>query len=214
MTLASHLLFNFQDAAGLVCQERPVEYQRDRRHPSIVRVKDHKGLINLKPGETMLAAGGGGGSSSPVRRAACPHLRALPDRNWLERGGRYRIAFDSTESFKDGDIEASEGFTSNHAPSFWQRAAMFAALPLRRELLEPWFRVVAQTGGKGGEETALDPEFTDKVRINKEIKATRDGELFLFVNDAVIRHSGFNGYFYKFFYDNNKGSAPGDHRTP
>ena len=84
---------------------------------------------------------------------------------------------------------------------------MFAALPLRRELLEPWFRVVAQTGGKGGEETPLDPEFTDKVRINKEIKATRDGELFLFVNDAVIGIPGFNGYFYKVFYDNNKGSA-------
>ena len=209
VTLASHLLFNFQDAAGLVCQERPVEYQRDPRHPSIVTVKDYKGLINLKPGETMLAAGGG--SSSVPGPAALPvFLTSQLCQStgvWLERDGRYRIAFDSTESFKDDDIEASEGFTSNHAPSFRQRAAMFAALPLRRELLEPWFRVVAQTGGKGGEETALDPEFTDKVRINKEIKATRDGELFLFVNDAVIGIPGFNGYFYKFFYDNNKGSA-------
>jgi uncharacterized protein (DUF2235 family) len=210
VTLASHLLFNFQDAAGLVCQERPVEYQRDPRHPNIVTVKDYKRLIHLKPGETMLAAGGG--SSSEPDPAALPVFRTSElcqsTGVWLERDGRYRIAFDSTDSFKDKDIEASEGFTSNRAPTFGQRAAMFAALPLRREILEPWFRVVAQTGGKGGEETPLDPEFTDnKVRINKEIKATRDGELFLFVNDAVIGIPGFNGYFYKFFYDNNKGSA-------
>jgi hypothetical protein len=210
VTLASHLLFNFQDAAGLVCRERPVEYQRDPRHPNIVTVKNYKGLINLKPGETMMAAGGE--SSSEPDPAALPVFRTSElcqsTGVWLERVGRYRIAFDSTDSFKDKDIEASEGFTSNRAPTFGQRAAMFAALPLRREILEPWFRVVAQTGGKGGEETPLDPEFTDnKVRINKEIKATRDGELFLFVNDAVIGIPGFNGYFYKFFYDNNQGSA-------
>jgi uncharacterized protein (DUF2235 family) len=210
VTLASHLLFNFQDAAGLVCRERPVEYQPDPRHQNIVTVKDYKGLINLKPGETMLAAGGG--SSSEPDPAALPVFRTSElcqsTGVWLERDGRYRIAFDSTDSFKDKDIEASEGFTSNRAPTLGQRAAMFAALPLRREILEPWFRVVAQTGGKGGEETPLDPEFTDnKVRINKEIKATRDGELFLFVNDAVIGIPSFNGYFYKFFYDNNQGSA-------
>jgi hypothetical protein len=53
----------------------------------------------------------------------------------------------------------------------------------------------------------LDPDLTDKVLINEPIRATRDGELFLFVNDAVIGIPGFNGYFYKWFYGNNKGSA-------
>ena len=84
---------------------------------------------------------------------------------------------------------------------------MLAVAPLRRELFKPWFRVVARTGGKGGEETFIEPDFTDQVLINAPITATRDGELFLFVNDAVIGIPGFNGYFYKFFYDNNKGSA-------
>jgi hypothetical protein len=47
VTFASHLLFNVQDAAGWVCQERQVEYQRDARHPNRVSVKDYKGLVNL-----------------------------------------------------------------------------------------------------------------------------------------------------------------------
>jgi hypothetical protein len=41
--------------------------------------------------------------------------------------------------------------------------------------------------------------------------ATRDGELFLFVNEAVIGIPGFKQYFYKFFYHNNKGSTRVDH---
>jgi hypothetical protein len=74
-------------------------------------------------------------------------------------------------------------------------------------LIRPWFRVVARIGGKGGEETFLDPDFTDNFLIDEEITATRDGELFLFVNDAVIGIPGFDGYFYKLFYGNNSGSA-------
>ena len=195
-TLASHLLFNFQDAAGLVCRERPIEDQHDPKHPNIITVKDYKGLINLKPGEAS--------SDSVFDTSELCQSTGV----WLERDGRYRIAFDTTDSFKDKNIEASEGFTSNRAPTFHQRAAMFAALPLRRELLEPWFRVMAQTGGKGGEVAPLDPEIIDKkVRISRVITAKRNGELFLFVNDAVIGIPGFDGYLYKFFYNNNKGAA-------
>jgi hypothetical protein len=70
-------------------------------------------------------------------------------------------------------------------------------------LIRPWFRVVARIGGQGGEESFLDPDFTDGFLINEPITATRDGELFLF----VIGIPGFGDYFYKLFYINNDGTA-------
>jgi hypothetical protein len=85
---------------------------------------------------------------------------------------------------------------------------MISAVPLRRELIRPWFTVVARIGGKGGEESFLDPDLNDKHWIDKrgigaEITAKREGELFLFVNDAVIGIPGLYDHFYK----NNRGST-------
>jgi hypothetical protein len=57
LTFASHLLFNLQDAAGLVCREKPVEYERGPLNPNRVTVSDYKGLNNLARGETLLASG-------------------------------------------------------------------------------------------------------------------------------------------------------------
>ena len=105
---------------------------------------------------------------------------------YLERGARYLITFESTTSFRDGGIKAEKGFYSSEPDNPLQAAAMFAAIPLRRELMQPWFRIVARYGGQGGEETFLVPDPSDKYLINELIRATRDGELFLFVNDAVI----------------------------
>jgi len=79
---------------------------------------------------------------------------------------------------------------------------MVTVLPLRRELIRPWFRVVAHTGGAGGEESFLDPDPKDKS-IEEVLKATRDGELFLFVNDAVLAIPGL----FDAFYRDNVGSA-------
>ena len=210
LTFASHILFNIQDAAGWVCQERLVEYQHDARHPNRITVKDYKGLVNLNRGETMLADGKAStGAVADTNTLPVFHTSELCQSTgvWLESGGKYLIKFDSTDDFKDGDIDASEGFYSTSPRSWLQSATMLAAVPLRRELFKPWFRVVARTGGKGGEESFIDPDFTDRFLINAPITATRDGELFLFVNDAVIGIPGFSDYFYKFFYRNNEGSA-------
>jgi hypothetical protein len=117
---------------------------------------------------------------------------------WLERNGRYLIRFESTDTFKDGNFDASEGFFSENAGLIWM-----VAVPLRRELARPWFRIVARIGGRGGEEYFLDPDVSNQFLIDEIITATRDGELFLFVNDAVIGLPDLYGYFYK----SNKGST-------
>ena len=80
--------------------------------------------------------------------------------------------------------------------------AMVLALPMRRELIRPWFRMVARTGSVGGEESFLDPDPKDHS-IDEVMRATRDEELFLFVNDAVLGVPGLEGV----FYPNNVGSA-------
>ncbi len=73
---------------------------------------------------------------------------------------------------------------------------------MRRELIRSWFRIVARTGGVGGEESFLDPNLKDHS-IGEDLRATRDGELFLFVNDATLGIPGLEGVFYW----NNVGSA-------
>ena len=212
LALTSHVLFNIQDDLGWVCQERPVTYEHDPKHPNRIKVSDYKGLVNLQSGETILMSG-----RTAAGKLQAADLSSRPEFKtselcqsmgvWVERNGRYLIKFDSTEDFKDAEIEASEGFYSLEAPSFMQKALLAAGLPLRRELIRPWFRVVARIGGKGGEEIFLDPDLTDKFLIDETITATRDGELFLFVNDAVIGIPGFDSYFHKWFYDNNRGST-------
>jgi len=81
---------------------------------------------------------------------------------------------------------------------------LFTGVPLRRELIRPWYRVVARIGVTGGEENFLDPDSGGaRFAISEKFKATRDGELFLFVNDATI---GIPGW-YDVFYKNNRGST-------
>jgi uncharacterized protein (DUF2235 family) len=122
----------------------------------------------------------------------------------LEEGGRYLITIKAREpQWFDRTIPATPaGFYSLDAPSMWQKIAMVMALPMRRELIRPWFRIVARTGSVGGEESFLDPDPKDHS-FEEVIRATRDGELFLFVNDVVIGLPGLAGTFYA----NNHGSA-------
>ena len=74
---------------------------------------------------------------------------------------------------------------------------MFRFLPLRRELLEDWYRIVLRYGRVGGEETTFEPDPTDPL-IQDNIKPTRTGELFIFVNDAVIGIPGLYGFLYSY----------------
>lgn len=75
-------------------------------------------------------------------------------------------------------------------------------MPLRRELAQDWFRIVLRYGRVGGEEVFLDPD-PDDYKIQATIKPTRKGELFIFVNEAVIGIPGL----YNLFYRNNFGRA-------
>ena len=77
---------------------------------------------------------------------------------------------------------------------------------------EPWFAPIAHVGKKGNEEFALRPcvnrrlagiAATNSNVLVAEFTTQHDGELFLFVNDAVLAVPGQAGYFYR----NNHGKA-------
>jgi hypothetical protein len=174
LTFTSHFAFNFFDAAGYVCAESS--------NPS--------SLVSLQPGKYA--------DIEFKTSALCQSTKVRVVQN-----ARYVIKFDSTDSFRDGEIDAARSFASSDLPDWTSRTIMTLATPLRREWLRPWFRVVARYGGSGSEESFLDPDFTDRYWIDSPIVPTRDGELFLFVNDAVIGIPGLFGVFYR----NNQGST-------
>jgi uncharacterized protein (DUF2235 family) len=176
LAFMSHGVFNIQDYAGMVC-------------------KDVANPRQMAPGETITIKGG----DIFDAKSLCQNLNVN-----VEQYGKYRIKVTFTEPFRDGGIaiDASRGFYVGDVPTLWQQAIMLAALPLRRELIRPWFRMVARIGETGGEETFLDPDPNDGS-IVEVVSATRNGQLFLFVNDAVLPIPSL----YDFFYRNNVGTA-------
>ena len=78
----------------------------------------------------------------------------------------------------------------------WDARAVYFGLPFRRRLAEPWFRPIARIGSRGNDEYVLPGPVS-------QIRARTSGELFLFVNDAVIEVPGLRGLFYR----NNAGTA-------
>jgi uncharacterized protein (DUF2235 family) len=81
------------------------------------------------------------------------------------------------------------------------------ATPLKRWWREPWFAPIAHVGVKGYEEFALrpcsGPGADNKNLLVAEFRTVHDGELFLFLNDAVLALPGKQ----RMFYANNQGTA-------
>ncbi|QWG13415.1 DUF2235 domain-containing protein [Bradyrhizobium sediminis] len=118
-------------------------------------------------------------------------------------GAKYHVEIKATSPWRDGGIPSElGGFYTTDAPAWHQRVALMLGGPLRRELTRPWFRLVLRYGATGGEEVFLDPDPEDGT-IEEVIRPTRKGELFVFVNDAVIGIPGLCDFFYR----NNEGAA-------
>ena len=90
----------------------------------------------------------------------------------------------------DGIAVAPRGMSSLSVG--WHKLAM---LPLRRKLARPWFVVIARVNNHGDEEYPL-------TTGTNEITPTRDGELYFYVNEAVVGMLGYGRY-----YSDNKGTA-------
>lgn len=125
----------------------------------------------------------------------------------LEKNTRYRVTVDASKSnWFDRTIPADpHGIQED---SFVHAVAT----PLKRWIQAPWFAPIAHVGKKGNDEFALKPctiqtpagpQADDRKVLVAEFTTRSDGELYLFVNDAVLAFPGIADYFYR----NNRGTA-------
>lgn len=187
--LVSHVAFDIADASGAFCRERP-----------------RGQLISLESAPTRETKVQGFAASS----------MCWPTGIELVEGRRYRITITQAHAWRDRSHAVDlSGFEIGELPDFGARLRLFAGLPLRRVLNRPWFRPLARVGAVGADEYPLDPDTRPIVSVRAaaspdmpdelvaEIKARRTGELFLYVNDAIIGLPGGASV----FYDNNGGQA-------
>lgn len=176
--IISHISFDVWDVAGQTC----VDHDKDPNVPVATALQvDESRVIDFKTSDLCKPTG--------VLLAA--------------NGARYYVRVDPVEHWHNGMMPLpAGGFSSKEPPAWYQRIWLTALLPLRRELFEDWFRIVLRYGRIGGEETTFEPDPTDPL-IQDNIKPTREGELFVFVNDAVIGIPGVYDALYRY----NRGSG-------
>lgn len=188
LTFSNHLLFNVADSAGAFC------------HGDETKAK----AVNLGIDQS-------GAAFETTTFCAATELKV--------RGGfRYLITIEVTDSWVDNMIPTSPlGFrTANQ--SWLTKPILYLAVPLRRIIFRPWNRLIARVGETGVDEYFLDPvrrsvatkdpqtKAVVRTRTNvftDEFTANRDGEVFLYVNDAALTLP----WLYDWFYRNNKGGA-------
>jgi len=176
LALVNRLLYNVQDVAGLTCTPS-AESKGLARGETIAQPVEFNTSDLCKPTGIHLD---GGGARYLVK------VEPVPSETWYDAG--IKVPFG--------------GFSPTDQPTWNQRILLGLGVPLRRELTKDWFRIVLRYGDVGGEEASLDPDPADSV-IEATIKPTREGELFIFVNDSVLAIPGL----YDLFYRSNKGAA-------
>src|SRR5262249_42719108 len=161
------LAFDIADAAGAFCREG---------NPDKLTVLDKSGATASVNGFTASSMCWGTGIK-------------------LEEGRRYQITIKDPVGWQDRQHAVPvAGFEIGELRTFGPGMRTFSGLPLRRVLTRPWFRPIARIGAVGADEYPLDPNTRPRApgqgapleeELVAEIKARRDGELFLYVNDVV-----------------------------
>ncbi|ANW05137.1 DUF2235 domain-containing protein [Bradyrhizobium icense] len=192
VAFASHYLFNIRDSLGHFCQpaERPITLE--------VCDPDDMKLCKRAPD---------GSFPGTCTSAACRGIDFVafdtadlctPVGVMLERRGQYQFILE-----KDGDwsfLGAPSGPGGMPLRAFlpnWKKdgvtdptaalgrfALLAAAYPLKRTLDRPFGRVILRYGETGNEENFIDGEAANG-RIEEKFRATRDGQLFVYLNQPV-----------------------------
>jgi hypothetical protein len=177
----SHFLFNVVDSAGVFC------------HPT-----DKTKLEKLE------------GSHTHSKEIIFPtNAMCFATGVRVEAGAKYTVRITVAEQWVERGVEPTYpgGFRILQLP-WWKEWRYYATLPLRRVLFRPWFDVIARVGSEGIDEDFLDPRPKSGGAYGVDYEGgtdrlKRSGELFLYVNDAVIALP----WLYDVFYRKNKGTA-------
>src|SRR5437764_3646680 len=99
-------------------------------------------------------------NTEPVSFRFSPNHFCLGSGLILNEGVRYRVTVRRTDPapWRDGGIDTTlGGFHTTELP-LWRRPMFLAALPLKRDLIRPWFRMILRVGTTGTYEDFLDPD--------------------------------------------------------
>jgi len=179
----SFAVFNVADAAGAICKET-----------SLADLIDVTRATRGRIGEKINAG-------RPFEAGEICWRSGL----FLRQGVRYLIRVEQQDEatmpwLYSGYPTDLGGFDIGSRPDWYSRTWLFATVPLRRVWLKPYARIVARIGRVGTDEYSFDPELPRKASIDKyevTFKPRRGGELFLYLNGAVIGLPGLTRTFYK-----------------
>jgi len=120
----------------------------------------------------------------------------------LKKGHRYEITITTKDAWFDRQVPVDVPGMPGEGVTYRLGA------PLKRWWTADWFQPIARIGDVGNVETALEPlDDGDTAQprgvLRARLLAEADGELFLFVNDAVLSVPGLTETFMK----NNSGTA-------
>jgi uncharacterized protein (DUF2235 family) len=156
LALLGHLAFKFFDAAGLYCQESPHDAQ-SYLQPGEMRVKDFE-IDSL----------------------------CYPTGVMVEEGQLYDITIEKLTAWRAGSQHFSlQGFSASDVKQYSTRVLYIVVTPFRRILTQPWLKMMLRVGGVGAYEEFVAPDVRS-VDISERLRFKRSGELFLYVNDAVL----------------------------
>jgi hypothetical protein len=177
--LLGHVVFLFEDAAGMFCSESPTAEELPKGKSIEITFRPNAFCFGTK----VLLQNGVTYKIS---------IRRSPAQPW--RDGPPEEDVDTTLA----------GFRISELP-LHKRIAFIAGWPLKRELVRPWFRVILRFGTVGTYEDYLGPAENKPPgddTLEETFTPRTSGELFVAVNDVALPLWG-----YDVFYRNNEGEA-------
>jgi uncharacterized protein (DUF2235 family) len=121
----------------------------------------------------------------------------------LTKNAKYEVTFEHLQKWKDGEYETTPAGYRIADRTGWHRISSFLLMPMRRDYFRRWYTVIARIGLIGAYEDFLDPSSEGTEYGGETGRLRADGELFLYVNDAVIGLP----WVYGVFYADHQGSA-------
>jgi len=178
LVIISHLSFNFFDAAGVYCKRSRPEAQ-----------------VYLGPGKERVI--------DFQINSFCQPTGVI-----VKEEQSYDITIKQLTPWRNGSQEVRLGGFSVYSDfdRFSTRLKYIIAAPLRRTLSWRWFRIILRVGTVGAYEEFIDTDLESQQQaISKRLRFHRPGELFLYVNDAVLPVP--LPWLAGIFYRNNSGKA-------
>ncbi|SNT53087.1 Uncharacterized protein, PA2063/DUF2235 family [Tardiphaga sp. OK246] len=204
-TVGNRFAFTALDQAGLVC--KPTE--------KLNLVPEAGALISFEPSDLCFASGYKIGRLERYLVWTNPDPVVLAKEHKDFSTSRLTCPIPTVEPLRNGDVTTdARGYSTFRNPPGTPRIPAGTQLtwgetiwhilksPLRRYYFQPWFQPIARYGSLGNEVDFLEPDPDRSVkRISEYVTPKVTGELFFYLNDAVLALPRR----FQWFYNDNKG---------